>query len=130
MKTPEEQLNQNWTNKKVIENAYIAGASHAKPSPGTLVKFEKLETNYENTIRMFEEHSKINRDEHEKIVSSVEKVTEALIALNLQMAGLPDKLDERFKKKFASKLTERIVFTMVGIILAAFMGALTFLTFK
>jgi len=57
---------------------------------------------------------------HQILNGKMDKLSEEINNLRLEVAMLPEKLAKEFDKRYASKLTEKIVYGAAGIILAAF----------
>ena len=71
-------------------------------------------------IRQFNE----NASQHQIIMEKLEFFSEKLEEVKLALAELPDKIFERADKRYASKLAEKVIYGMVGIIITAFVVAL------
>jgi hypothetical protein len=57
-----------------------------------------------------------NKHEHELLMSKIDLFGEKLEEVRLNIAEMPDKIFERADKKYASKLSERVVYGLVGVI--------------
>lgn len=59
-----------------------------------------------------------------------EKLGGKIDKLTVQVAEFPDKFFERADKRYASKLSEKVVYSMVGIVLTIVFGALVYSVLK
>lgn len=111
-------MSRNYSQQEVddlIEKALNAGrrqcVGHDKPSPATLTMIEELQQANKEIRKKLEE------------LPTMEK-------MELANRQLVEEVMERAETKFASKLTEKIVYGMVGVIVFAFLGALVTLIIR
>ena len=71
-------------------------------------------------IRQFNE----NALQHQTIMEKLESFSEKLEEVRIALAELPDKIFERADKRYASKLAEKVIYGIVGIIITGFVVAL------
>lgn len=65
-----------------------------------------------------------NDKTHLLIMDKIDKFSEQLEEIKIQIAKLPDVIFERGDKRYASKNSERVIYSMVGLIVSGFLLAL------
>lgn len=58
------------------------------------------------------------------IMEKIDRTNDKLDDLAVCVASLPDKILERADKRYASKTAERVIYSLVGVILSAFIIAI------
>lgn len=104
----------------IYKGGYNAGVKHTNPSEITkeilsecVKKNEcqlKADNCYNNNIK--------------PIMEKMEKMDDKIDNIQIQIASLPEALIEKLDKRYASKVTENIVYAGAGLILTAFIMAL------
>lgn len=60
----------------------------------------------------------------------IDEIKKAVNDLKIAIAVLPEKVFEKGDQRYASKLSERVIFGMVGMILTTVLGAVIYLVLK
>jgi len=67
-----------------------------------------------NSMDYVEEELKFNREEHKIIMQELKTLGDKFEELALEVRGLPEKILEKADRRYASKTTERAVYTLIG----------------
>ena len=67
---------------------------------------------------------KDNREEHKTFMEKLDDLSKGLNEIKVQLAGLPEKLTEKFDEKYANKETEIAVKRLMWIVVTAVVGAI------
>ena len=76
---------------------FEAGQKHQTSSPMTIKMFQNME-------------------------DKIDKLEEKINQIAIDIVKLPEKIFEKSDEKYASKLTEKVVYTLIGLILLAVIG--------
>ena len=99
-----EELNDKWKLHEVIQEALKT--AHIAPSPETTQRLKVLEA-----------HHNIFMDKLDKMADQINKIS-------IDIAELPEKIFERGDDRYASKVTEKAVYALIGAIVLAVLYSL------
>lgn len=74
----EEQLNEKWNNRKLIEETISSMGEHNNPSPETREQLAVLKTNYNYLMEKVDEIKEENYKQHEELKNAIVKIDEKL----------------------------------------------------
>ena len=72
-------------------------------------------------------HGRDCDNRHKEMNKKIDKLSEAIQSIKVSLAKLPEEIIEKSEGRFASKLTERIVYGLVGLIILTFVGNLLYI---
>jgi len=81
-------------------------------------------------MEQIEKKLELNFEEHRTIMEKIDDLTKSLVEIQISIAKLPEKMFEKADERYASKLSEKIVYGMAGIVLTLVLTALVFLVIK
>jgi len=81
-------------------------------------------------MEQIEKKLELNFKEHRTIMEKIDDLTKSLVEIQISIAKLPEKMFEKADERYASKLSEKIVYGMAGIVLTLVLTALVFLVIK
>lgn len=74
----DEQLNEKWNNRKLIEETISSMGEHNNPSPETREQLAVLKTNYNYLMEKVDEIKEENYKQHEELKNAIVKIDEKL----------------------------------------------------
>ena len=113
----EEELNNKWNIHKVVQEAMRT--AHIEPSPQTLLELSNLKKDMAS-----------NNEAHKLIMDKIDKFGEKLEQLSVDIAKLPEAIFEKGDERYATKLSEKVVYGMVGVVVTGVLVALMTLLMK
>jgi Txe/YoeB family toxin of Txe-Axe toxin-antitoxin module len=81
-------------------------------------------------MEQIEKKLELNFEEHRTIMEKIDDLTKSLVEIQISIAKLPEKMFEKADERYASKLSEKIVYGMAGTVLTLVLTALVFLVIK
>ena len=90
-----KKLNEKWDIHNLVKTAIET--AHTTPSPETKRELDTLKAN------------------NNKIVEKLDNLEENLNKVKIQIAELPERLSEKFDERYASKSTEKVVYSLIGV---------------
>lgn len=90
---------------KIYKNGFKSGIEHSQPSPHTLKLFKSMD-------------------------EKIDKMAIAINNLRVDIAKLPERIFEKGDRRYASKLSEKLIYGMVGTVLTLVLIAVVYLVLK
>jgi hypothetical protein len=103
-----KKLNEKWDLHSLVQDAI--SKAHTEPSPETKKELALLKDNHNIIMEKLDNFIDESRTHHQEV--------------ELKIAELPKKLADEFDHRYASKLTETLVYSLVGLIVTGVVIAL------